>query len=226
MNFSPKSILEAKSIQLELQKKLRFDIDIHLSDIRTIASIDVSYHKESNNLIAGILLFRFPELTQIGEFVRVDEIKFPYVPGYLSFREGPTVIKLIQQEKIDVDVFLVDGHGIAHPRKLGIATFIGTILEKPTIGIAKKRLCGEFKEVGSQKGSSSLLRYHGEVVGFVYRSRDNVKPIFISPGFGVPLEKSLELVKATISKYRLPDPIRHVHQFVTHYKKQWLIDEV
>ncbi|GAB4169620.1 MAG: deoxyribonuclease V [Calditrichia bacterium] len=211
----PGTVAEANLIQKQLLEKLKFDSEFELSLINTFAAIDVSYIPDKNLQIAGIVLFSFPDMKIIEKKSAVSEISFPYVPGYLCFREGPGIFKVMKKLTTMPDLLMVDGHGIAHPRRLGIATYLGIVSGIPSIGVAKKKLIGEYQVPGVQKGSFSWLKHKEETIGVVYRSRSNVKPIFISPGYKIELNKSLEFIRLTIGKYRLPIPIREAHNFVT-----------
>jgi deoxyribonuclease V len=134
---------EAKVLQNSLVKRIKF---CHLSsNMKRVAGFDVSYLKEKNTLIAGMVIVDYPSLNFHDSFVITDQINFPYVPGYLSFREAPVILKLIEKHNHLPDVFIFDGHGIAHPRSFGIACHIGVLTDKPSIGCAKKRLVGEYK---------------------------------------------------------------------------------
>lgn len=211
----PETIEKARNFQLELLGKLKFGHEFEFSHLKTIAGIDVSYTKEREILVAGLVLIDYPEM-RVRE-ARSDRfpIRFPYIPGYLSFREGPAILELLERMTEKPDLLMIDGHGIAHPRKMGIATFVGILSGIPSIGIAKKRLCGEYDMPDRLQGSSSPLYFQGEQVGYVYRSKTGVKPIYVSSGYLISQDKALELVKTTISKYRLPEPIRWAHQLVT-----------
>ena len=159
-------------------------------------------------MLAVACLYRYPALSLAEETVAIREVSFPYVPGFLSFREGPAIIDAINKLTVKPDVILVDGQGIAHPKGMGIASHIGVLIDIPTIGCAKSRLVGEYKEPGFRKGAWSPLQYDGKVVGAVLRTRDHVRPLFVSPGHRVDLKTSIEIVLGCIGKYRIPEPLR------------------
>jgi deoxyribonuclease V len=144
---------------------------------------------------------------------------FPYVPGFLTFREGPVLIKVIKKLSIKPDVILFDGQGIAHPIRLGIASHIGVLLNTPAIGCAKSRLIGEYKEPKLRRGAWSPLTYNNNVVGAVLRTRDNVRPLFISPGHKIDLKASIDIVLNCISKYRIPEPLRRADYLSRRVKR-------
>jgi deoxyribonuclease V len=220
MTYLVKNVKEARAVQMDMLRKLKFDEEFEFSHIKTIAGIDVSYDKHTNQLFAGVVLFEYPALTTVDEFGIAEEATFPYIPGYLSFREGPAIIHIFEKYALKPDIILVDGHGIAHPRKLGIATFLGIYLNLPSIGIAKKKLIGTYEMPAADKGSYSYLYRDEEVIGIVYRSKSNVKPVFISAGYRIPLEKAFEFVKNLDGKYRLPEPTRKAHIFVNKLRNK------
>jgi deoxyribonuclease V len=147
-------------------------------------------------------------LIPVEDVFAVTNCLFPYVPGFLSFREGPAIIEALSRLKIKPDLILLDGQGIAHPKGLGIASHIGILLDLPTVGCAKSRLVGEYKEPGSNKGAWSPLKFHGSIVGAVLRTRDSVRPLFVSPGHRIDLKASIEIVLGCIGRYRIPEPLR------------------
>ncbi len=151
--------------------------------------------------------------------------RFPYVPGLLSFREAPCLIEAFDRLKNRPDVVLCDGQGIAHPRRLGIASHLGLVLDIPTVGCAKSRLCGHYDEPGLDRGDRSPLVDQGEVVGAVLRTRARIAPLFVSPGHRCDLESAVKLVLATTRKYRLPIPSRMAHEYVNEIRRHARSDE-
>jgi deoxyribonuclease V len=184
-----------------------------------VAGFDVSYVKEENTLIAGMVLLSYPSLVLEEKFVITDKIQFPYVPGYLSFREAPVLLRLIRSNT-RADVFVFDGHGIAHPRGLGIAAHIGVLTQKASIGCAKKKLTGDYEMPGMKKGDCSDLVYKGIVCGSVLRTKDHIKPVFVSVGHLVNLKESVRFILCCTTRYRLPEPTRLAHLAVTEYRKK------
>ncbi|MFZ0392140.1 MAG: deoxyribonuclease V [Calditrichia bacterium] len=207
-----------------LQEKLHFLVDdkagLRWDNIRTIAAADVSFSRFSPVLFAGVVLLGFPDL-QLKEIYR-DEFKaeFPYIPGYLSFREAPAVLSLFRQLPRPPDVLLCDGHGFAHPRRFGLASHLGLFLNIPTIGCAKSVLVGECKEPEQQKGSVSPLIDKGEQIGLTLRTRSGVKPVYISVGHRINLSQAADIVLACSPKYRIPEPIRQAHREVNLLRRQ------
>ncbi|GAI44946.1 unnamed protein product, partial [marine sediment metagenome] len=187
-----------------------------------IAGADVSYYQ--NKMIAGVIIFEFPNLKIIEKQSFISPVNFPYIPGFLTFREGPSLLETFKKIKNEPDVILFDGQGIAHPRRMGIATHLGLFLNKPTIGCAKSRLSGEYIPVGEEKGDYALLKEGEEVLGAVLRTRRKVKPIFVSPGNKIDLPNSIEIVLKCIVKYRLPLPVREAHIFVNQIRNNLALE--
>jgi deoxyribonuclease V len=209
------SIGRAKEIQLKLRKKIRFK---PLKRIKTVAAVDVSFIK---NVAVGVAaVFSYPDLELIEKQVFVSKPKFPYVPGYLTFREGSIMLGALTKLRTTPDVILFDGQGIAHPRGMGEAAHLGVLLDRPSIGCAKSRLIGEYKEPGKRKGSFSKIHLDGKIIGAVVRTREGVKPNFVSVGHKVDLNSAIKVVLGCSTKYRIPDPLRFVHmESVKHARK-------
>lgn len=210
-----KDIQKAKEIQNTLSKKVR--IVPLKKKIQFIAAVDASFIDDK--VIAVATLFGYPELENIQDIIAVEKVLFPYIPGFLTFREGPAIITAIKKLKTKPDVILFDGQGIAHPRGIGIASHLGVILNIPTIGCAKSRLVGEFKEPGIECGSRKGLYYNGKKVGAVLRTRRDVKPVFVSPGHMIDIKSSIEIVMKCISLYRIPEPLRRADQLSKRHKR-------
>jgi deoxyribonuclease V len=205
----------------ELQKALaaRVDASTPLGPWETVAAADVSYNKYSEWLYAAVVVVRAGTFELVERVGVVGKATFPYVPGLLSFREAPVVLEAFRKLKARPDVVLCDGHGIAHPRRLGLACHLGLWLELPTIGCAKSRLCGTYDEPGPERGDRSPLVDRGEVVGAVVRSRSRVSPLFVSPGHRCDLESAVAVTLATSVKYRLPVPARLAHEYVNDIRR-------
>jgi deoxyribonuclease V len=208
---------EAKKLQNTLAPKIK--ICQLPSNIKRVAGFDVSYLKEENTLIAGMVIIDYPSLNICNSFVITDQIHFPYIPGYLSFREAPVLLKLIEKHHQQADIFIFDGHGIAHPRGLGIASHIGVLVNSPSIGCAKKKLIGEYHLPDYKKGSATDLVFKDTTIGKVLRTKDRTKPVFISVGNLVSLEEATQFVLNCTTKYRLPEPTRLAHKTVYNYRK-------
>jgi len=211
----PTGIAEAKEIQESLRKNVK--IIPLMKTPEYVAGVDAAFL--GDKIISVACLYSYPDLTPIEERYAVAEIPFPYIPGYLSFREGPAVIQALSSLNIRPDIILFDGQGIAHPKGLGIAAHIGALLDLTSIGCAKSRLVGEYKEPGYNKGDWSPLTFKSGVVGAVLRTRGNVRPLFVSPGHRIDLEGSIEIVLRCTSKYRIPEPLRRADSLSKKLKK-------
>ena len=211
---------EAKVLQKSLAQRIK--ICRLPSKIKRVAGFDVSYLKDKNMLIAGMVIIDYPSLNFCDAFVITDQINFPYIPGYLSFREAPVLLKLIEKHQNLADVFIFDGHGVAHPRGLGIASHIGVLINRPSIGCAKKKLVGEYNLPDLQKGSNTDLIFRKEIVGKVMRTKHKIKPVFVSVGNLVGLGEAAQFILNCTGKYRLPEPTRLAHNTVSSYRKSIL----
>lgn len=210
------TIQEATKVQLELREKVRIQpIDY---PINIIAGADISFNKFSPWVYAGIVLMSFPELVPLGYSLVKKEVDFPYVPGYLAFREVPALLAAWELLPQKPDVLVVDGHGIAHPRRMGIAAHFGVVADTPALGCAKKVLCGSFEEPGITKGSFSPLIHKNEIIGAALRTKDKVKPVFVSPGHRIDLQGAMSIINQCVGKYRLPEPTRRAHNTVNDFR--------
>jgi deoxyribonuclease V len=201
---SPPTIAEARGIQERLRRKVT--LLPFRGDPGYVAGVDAAFSEE--RVFAAACLYRYPDLSIVERTHVVRILRFPYVPGYLSFREGPAIIDAIGKLKQRPDVILVDGQGIAHPRGMGIASFLGVLLAIPSIGCAKTRLIGEYREPGKRKGEWSELEHNGRMVGAVLRTRDGVRPLFLSPGHRIDIQGCIRIVINCSLKYRIPEPLR------------------
>ena len=209
---------------VEIQKSLAKKVSFHKlpENISTIAGYDISYHYKSEKMVAGMVVLEYPSLKEIDKYFYTNKISFPYISGLLSFREAPIVLELIQEHSLQVDVNIFDGHGIAHPRGIGLASHIGVLLNIVSIGCAKSKLVGNYDLPKGTKGSNTDLTYKSKVVGKVLRTKDNVKPVFISVGNRVMLKELPQFVLSCTTKYRIPEPTRLAHNAVTEYKRKFM----
>jgi len=209
------TIKEARDTQNLLRKKVR--LSPLKKEPRYIAGVDAAF--SNDRVFAAACLYLFPELALIEQQSAVQELRFPYVPGFLSFREGPAIIAALEKLAHNPDLILVDGQGIAHPRGVGIASHTGVLLAIPTIGCAKSRLIGNYEEPGIKKGQWSALIYDGKTVGAVVRTKDGVKPLFVSPGHKINLDDALRVTIACTDKHRIPEPLRCADMLAKRMKK-------
>ena len=200
-----------EAVQLQKQLGPRIRTDLPLPDPRSIAGVDVGYSRPLGLSVATVAVLAFPSLELVESAVATAPTPFPYVPGLLSFRELPPILKALDRLSAPPEMILVDGHGRAHPRRFGIACHLGLWLRIPTIGIGKTRLCGEYEEPGLTKGSLTPLLDGDELLGVVLRTRTRVRPVFVSEGYGMPLEACVNWTRAATPRYRIPEPIRQAH---------------
>lgn len=200
------TIDEARAVQERLAKSV-ITAD-RFGDIDTVAGTDVGFEAGGKITRAAVALLSYPDL-QLQEYaVRRRDTEFPYVPGFLSFRECPALLDALAALSRPPDLLLCDGQGIAHPRRFGLACHLGVLTGIATIGVAKSRLIGSFGEVGPNRGARQPLVDRGETIGAVLRTRDNVKPLFISPGHNISLNSAVEIVLSCTPRYRLPETTR------------------
>ena len=239
------SYAEARELQTQLAPKVRFTA--LRKQPRLIAGLDCAFSSDGQRVLAAAVVLRIvgrvlnprgttsdsqtrgsrthpTSATRVSlELVETAtasaKLTFPYIPGLLSFREAPACLAAVRKLTSEPDLFLIDGQGIAHPRRLGLAAHLGLFLDKPTVGCAKSRLVGTFEPPGIEKGEHTPLLDGDEIIGAVVRTRRNVKPLFISVGDKCRLEDAIRLALACATKYRLPEPTRLAHQTVTSFKK-------
>jgi deoxyribonuclease V len=206
---------------VELQKSLRERVRLRplTKKIKTIAGADISFNKFESTVYAGIVVLRLPTLEVVEEVGVVSETKFPYVPGLLSFRESPSVLEAWAKLKTEPDAVMFDGQGIAHPRRVGIASHVGLLINRPTLGCAKSVLVGKYEEPDKERGSWSEMIDKGEVVGAALRTKTNVQPIFVSPGHLIDLESAVNLTLQADGGYRQPEPTRRAHLLVNALRR-------
>lgn len=203
----PADVASARSVQRSLVNRVR--IQGRWEQLPTlVAGLDVAFPEGGACTRAAIVVLEYPSGRWCTQVVHEQETTFPYVPGYLSFREAPALLAAWQQLKCKPQLLLCDGQGIAHPRRFGIASHLGVLLNLPAIGVAKSRLMGVADEPGPEKGERTPLLDGDEQLGWMLRSRRGVKPLFVSPGHLLDVESAAELTLAACTRYRLPEPIR------------------
>ncbi|HHP7231882.1 MAG TPA: deoxyribonuclease V [Xenococcaceae cyanobacterium] len=205
-------MIEIKSVAAakEIQEKLRNQVITQdcLERVDYVAGTDVGFKNNYTITQAAVAVLKFPELELVETAIAQIPTTFPYIPGYLSFREIPAILEAIAQIKTFPDLILCDGQGIAHPRRFGIASHLGVLLDIPTIGVAKSLLIGKHEPLPLEKGSWTPLIDQDETIGIVLRSRTNVKPLYVSIGHKVSLASAREYTLQCLSKYRLPETTR------------------
>lgn len=200
------SVQEAFRIQQDLKSRLRLEDDS--GEPETIAGVDVAFSSEEQLLYAAIIVLDARSLEPVETVSAVQQPTFPYAPGLLTFREGPVVVEAYERLSREPDLLMFDGQGIAHPRGLGLASHLGVLLDRVSIGCAKSRLVGEFKEPKQKRGSMRTLSFERRKVGVVLRTRDNTKPVFVSPGHRITVETAAARVLGATKGFRIPEPTR------------------
>jgi deoxyribonuclease V len=211
---------EAARLQSELRALLR--LEPFAGPVRLVAGADVAFSRRDDLVFAAVVLMTWPDCVTTATATAVREGTFPYVPGLLSFREGPAVLEAFGRLEAQPDLLFFDGQGIAHPRRLGLASHLGLLLDLPSIGCAKSRLCGEHAEPGRVRGSAADLTDGGEVIGAAVRTRDAVRPLYVSPGHRMDLPSAIAFTLAACRGFRLPEPTRRAHTLVTRLKAETL----
>jgi deoxyribonuclease V len=213
----PKSVAEART----LQDKMRHRVITRdrLNTVRFVAGVDVGFEDSGRITRAAVVVLNFPDLEFCDQSIAQRRTRFPYVPGYLSFREAPAVLAAFERLRIVPDLLLCDGQGYAHPRRFGIACHLGLLTNTPSIGVAKSRLIGVHGEPGIKKGESVPLIDRGETVGAVVRTRDGVNPLYISIGHRISLKTAINYVVRCTTKYRLPETTRRAHRLASNRSK-------
>jgi deoxyribonuclease V len=198
---------------MEIQMRLASQVSRvgEVTNPRLIAGVDISVDREARTGTGAVVVLSYPGLELVETKVVRDQLDFPYVPGLLSFREAPFILAACESLTVKPDLIMVDGQGIAHPRRMGLASHLGLFLETPTIGCAKSRLCGQHEAPGTEAGDYADLIDRDEVIGAVLRTRSGVNPIYVSIGHGIDLPAAIHWVLACCRGYRLPEPTRLAH---------------
>ena len=207
---------EAMAIQLRLRSRLRLKGN---GPFGTVAGIDVSYDDASKRMFAGVVVMSGDGQKILETATAIDRVRFPYIPGLLSFRETPAVIKAWTKLKALPDCVICDGHGFAHPRRFGLACHLGIILGRPSIGCAKSLLVGTHRQPGKRRGSVEALLDGGEQIGAVVRTRQRVAPVYVSQGDRISLDAAVWAVLDACAGYRLPEPTRRAHLLVSEMRR-------
>ena len=203
----------AEAIEKQRELAQRVIKQDQLGEIHRVAGVDVGFEGEGNKTSrAAVVVLRFPELTPVDYAIARLPVTFPYIPGLLAFREVPVILRALEQLETTPDVFIVDGQGLAHPRRMGIACHLGVLLDWPTIGCAKSILVGKAAEPENRAGAWTPMMSGGEVVGAALRTRTKTKPVYVSIGHRVSLERAVDLVLRCCKGYRIPETTRWAHR--------------
>jgi deoxyribonuclease V len=201
-----------------VQERLRSQVLVHddYGELRTVAGVDAGFEDEGATARAAVVVLSFPALEPIDYAVARGPARFPYIPGFLSFREAPVILDALAMLRAAPDLLICDGQGIAHPRRLGIASHLGVLSGLPTIGCAKSLLVGRHDELPDERGARVPLVHRREQVGWTLRTRPGVKPVYVSPGHRVGLDSAVALVMACVTRYRLPETTRYAHNLASN----------
>ena len=209
---------------VQIQQKIRTRVigNGKVETVRFVAGADVAYDKRRKMTYAGVVVLRMPDLDLIETCITENPTSFPYVPGLLSFREAPALLRTLQEVQCNPDILFIDGHGVSHPRGIGIASHIGLCIDLPVIGCAKSLLSGEFQEPDPPRGSrTDLVNKNSEVIGAVVRTRDKIKPVFVSIGHRLDLDEAVRLTLCCGKGYRIPEPTRQADLLVEKVKREF-----
>jgi deoxyribonuclease V len=215
------SVTPREAVRQQQTWRARVETRDRFGPLQYVAGADLAFDPETNLAFAGVIVYRLPELEEVERRMARRKLCFPYVPGLLSFRESPVLLAAFAQLRVEPDVILIDGHGMAHPRRFGIACHLGLLLDKPTIGCAKSILVGEAEEPGGQAGSTSPLIDEGETVGVALRTRDNVRPIYVSIGHRVSLGSAVRIATQCTDRFRMPKPTREADHWVGDLRRAY-----
>jgi deoxyribonuclease V len=223
-SFHRWDLSQSEAVALQRELAAQVDASTPLSHWELVAGADVSFNRNDPTIYASVVVIRRPGFEVVEVQDAVGESEFPYVPGLLSFREAPTLLKTFAKLTTRPDVVVCDGQGIAHPRRLGIASHVGLWLDVPTLGCAKSLLYGRYQEPGPDPGSESplLARSGDAVIGTVLRTKKRSNPVYISPGHRIDLASSVAVVRSVLGKYRLPETSRLAHEQVNAVRRKFM----
>jgi deoxyribonuclease V len=214
LNLHSWNLTYTEAIKVQQDLSSRVILGPFKSKLKLVAGADVSYSKGSDLFFSGVIVLEMPRMNVVEEVTAQGKVDFPYIPGLLSFREAPVLIKAFEKLVNVPDVVIFDGQGIAHPRGLGIASHIGLMLGVPSIGCAKKILVGRYEDPEIEAGEHTPITFHDKIVGAVLRTKRNVSPVFVSPGHKMDVPSAIDIVMKTCRGYRLPEPTRQAHLLV------------
>ena len=207
---------------IDIQRDVATKIKLHgnTDDPKLIAAVDTAYGFGGEKLYASAVVLSFPQLEEVERVYHFDKVTFPYFPGLFYFREGPIMVQALAKLESDPDLIIVHGHGTAHPQRCGIACHVGFDFDKPTIGCARRLLVGTHRPVPDLKGGQQPILHKGREVGIAYRTKDKVKPLFISPGHLCDMNYSRDIIVRCLRGFRLPEPLRIAHLLANKYKRK------
>jgi deoxyribonuclease V len=215
----PWNVPPAEAIRIQQSLRRQLDVKAYRGSIDTVAGVDVAYDRRSSTVYAAAIVMQLKDHRILETATASGRAAFPYVPGLLSFRECPVVLKTFKKLQRRPDCLLCDGQGIAHPRRFGLACHLGLLLDLPSIGCAKSLLVGEYREPAPPRGSSQILYDKGERVGIILRTRDGVGPVYVSPGYRMSFQRACTVVLRASGGYRIPEPTRQAHLLVSALRR-------
>ena len=210
------NLKELRDLQKKIAKRIILK-DLFRKPITSIMGIDLAF--KDDRAITAYVMMTFPSQKIIHKKIAISPIEFPYIPTFLSFREGPPIVKGINSLDVKPDVFMINAHGIAHPLFCGCASHVGVLTQTPTIGVAQNNLCGKYKVTPEEVDRYEPLFYKNKGVGWIFKSKKGCRPIFISPGHLVSLESSIEITRRCIGKYKLPSPLYYAHKLASEIRR-------
>jgi deoxyribonuclease V len=213
------SMTPRQAIRLQQRLADRVRIEPLRQSVHLVAGADVAFSPDGKRCLAGVVVYDLQKQEVVEQVLAWRPVRFPYVPGLLSFREAPAVLAAVRRLRTVPDLFMFDAQGLAHPRRMGLASHVGLLMDRPTVGCAKSRLCGEHGDPAQEPGSVSALVDRGEGIGAVLRTRHGVKPVYVSVGHRVMLADAIQAVMACVTRYRLPEPTRLAHIMVTRHRR-------
>jgi len=210
-----------EAVQMQQSLRERVETQDRFGSVQYVAGADLAFDPETDWAVAGVIVYSFPQLVEVERRKARRKLRFPYVPGLLSFRECPVLLAAFALLRTSPDLILVDGHGLAHPRRFGIACHLGLLLDCPTIGCGKSILVGEAEEPGIQAGSTAPLIDRGEEVGMVLRTRTQVNPIYVTVGHRISLPSAVRIVAKCVDGFRIPKPTREADHWVRDLRRAY-----
>ncbi|MBC6109259.1 endonuclease V [Pedobacter sp. CCM 8938] len=206
---------QATALQIELAKQLKFKL---VENVTTIGGADISFNKNSSTMFAGIVILSYPEMVLKSYALETFETDFPYKPGFLGFKEVPALLKVWDLIPNKPDILVLDGNGILHPRRMGVASHFGILANQPTIGCAKSILYGDNHLPANSKYATAEINSNSDLLGFALRTKEKCKPVYVSAGHLITQVQSLEIIKNCIGNYRIPEPTRNAHETVNAFR--------
>lgn len=216
----PQTAEQALAVQRSLRERVAATDELP-HRISHLAGVDVAYSRDDTTVFAGVVVLDALTLRPVETRTAVRAVAFAYLPGLFAFRELPALLQALSEIETPIDLVVCDGHGLAHPRRLGLASHLGVLLDRPSIGVAKRRLIGAHREPGNARGSVANLTDDGEVIGAALRTQSNVKPVYVSVGHRISLATAVAWTLRLSTRYRLPESTRQADRMVNALRRAW-----